>query len=62
MNIAELNLIVENYRKDFREKNENIQELEEIKNEFEKIKQSNEDIKNYLEQKIIKTKQYNTKI
>ena len=51
----ELNLIVENYRKDFREKNENIQELEEIKNEFEKIKQSNEDIKNYLEQKIIKS-------
>jgi len=51
----ELNLIVENYRKDFREKNEGIQELKEIKNEFEKIKQSNEDIKNYLKQKIIKS-------
>ena len=51
----ELNLIVENYRKDFQEKNETFKELIEIKKEFEKIKQSNEDIKNYLEQKIIKS-------
>lgn len=50
----ELNLIIDKFNQDLQEKNQNMKELLNIRNELEEIKKTNEVITNNLQQKIDK--------